>query len=77
MKALDFTPLNEVMVAGARFHHHAFRRGYHPVSAGVTKETYEGRFGRGYIVAFPSTRVGIGRKMSNRYHVIEYYIFDK
>lgn len=75
MKALDYSVLEEVKKSGAKYHHSAFRRGYHHVSIGLTKELYEGRFGKGYIISYPSLKKSLGRKMGNNYHVIEYYIF--
>lgn len=75
MKLLDFAPVAEIIKEGAMFHHAAFRRGYRPVSCGLGIEKYEGRFGRGYIVSFPSLRMDIGRRSSNRFHVIIYYLF--
>lgn len=75
MKEIDYSIVDEVKKSGAEYHHSAFRRGYHHVSIGLTKEPYEGRFGKGYIISYPSIKKGIGSKISNNYHVIEYYIF--
>lgn len=75
MKDLDYTVVEDVKKEGAEYHHSAFRRGYRPVSCGLGVEKYEGRFGRGYIVSFPSLRMDIGRRSSNRFHVIIYYLF--
>lgn len=75
MKDLDYTVVEDVKNEGAEYHRSAFRRGYHHVSLGIQKESYEGKFGKGYIISYPSTRKGLGNRFSNKYHVIEYYIF--
>lgn len=75
MKDLDYTVIEDIKKEGAEYHHSAFRRGYQSVALGATKEAYEGRFGKGYIISYPSIKKSLGRKISNRYHVIEYYIF--
>lgn len=54
----------------AKFHHNASRRGYCRVNEIGTKEPYEGKYGKGYIV-----RNG-RHNGSTRYESISYYIFQ-
>lgn len=60
----------------AKFHHSAFKRGYVPMRMDGQREEYCGKFGVGYIIHNANLRKGLNGKMSNNYHVIDYYIYE-
>lgn len=60
----------------AKLHHSALCMGYIPVRNDGFKEAYCGRYGVGYIVHHANLRASINGKRSNKYHVIDYYIYE-
>lgn len=61
--------INGVTLYGLKYHHSALRRGYLGIK-NTYGEVYEGRFGKGVIMHYPTR----DSACSNEYHRIEYYI---
>ena len=57
-----------------KLHHSAMSRGYRRMRDGELVVEYNGRFGLGYIVHYPTQNYHGNKACGNRYHMIEYYI---
>ena len=57
-----------------KLHHSAMAKGYRRVKDGELKLPYDGKFGKGYVIHYPTLNYCGGRASSNGFHIIEYYI---
>lgn len=77
IKLHSWEEIRDMIISGKLvFHHCAARRGYCPVKADLGVESYNGIYGNGYVVKRANLRSTLNNgHYSNRYFLIEYYIY--